>query len=187
MIKKGLVILLGAFLVFGGMTGCTNKKEVTEIKEEQKEVEDNETNNAVSEPEEPTNEKPESENEMQTIVLYSLDEMGELAKNEIQVAQFDENTIWTYLQENGTVEPGEQIISFSQDKTNKRLTLDLNHTFGDRLRSVGTREEKEILSCIVNSYLDTYECEQIKITESGAILESGHTAYEDYMGKITLN
>ena len=39
----------------------------------------------------------------------------------------------------------------------------------------------EILTCIVNSYLDTYNCEKLKLTENGQALDTGDTELDGYM------
>lgn len=68
-------------------------------------------------------------------------------------------------------------------KDGEQLQLDVNRSFGEWLRSFGTAGEQEIMSCVVNTYLDAYGAQSIKITEEGQILNSGHMSYEEYMEK----
>lgn len=52
------------------------------------------------------------------------------------------------------------------------------------LRSFGTAGEREIVGCIVNTYLDAYKAEEIKITEEGQTLTTGHAEYAEYLRKF---
>lgn len=57
----------------------------------------------------------------------------------------------------------------------------MNTEVGERIRSMGTTGKDEILRCIVNSYLDTYNCEKLKLTENGQTLDTGDTELDGYM------
>ena len=48
---------------------------------------------------------------------------------------------------------------------------------------MGTTEEQEVLKCIVNTFLDSYSCEKIKITENGQPLETSSAVLNGYMTK----
>ena len=49
------------------------------------------------------------------------------------------------------------------------------------IRGMGTTGEEQILICIKKSFLETYGCERLKITENGQPLETGHTVIKGYM------
>lgn len=74
------------------------------------------------------------------------------------------------------------VLAF-EEKGN-RLELDVDVAFGDWLRSFGTTGEREIISCVVNTYLDAYKAEEIKLTEEGQVLCTGHTEYAEYLRKF---
>ena len=59
----------------------------------------------------------------------------------------------------------------------------MNEGFGNQLRSYGTSGETMLIQSVVNTFLDTYGCEKIKITENGETLYSGHMEYTEYMEK----
>ena len=48
-------------------------------------------------------------------------------------------------------------------------------------KGILTEGKDEILTCIVNSYLDTYNCEKLKLTENGQALDTGDTELDGYM------
>ena len=48
---------------------------------------------------------------------------------------------------------------------------------------VGTTGEIQIIGCIINTYLETYDCDGIKLTEEGKVLQTSHGAnYDGYSG-----
>ena len=79
------------------------------------------------------------------------------------------------------------MLEFSLNESEKKIDLDFNKTTGDRIRSMGTTGESEILACIINTYLDAYECDGIKLTEEGEPLETSSGAdFNGYSSKIEL-
>ena len=94
---------------------------------------------------------------------------------------FNEDRIWDYLIEAGSVPKDSEVCALV--KEGEQLKLDVDKTFGEWLRSFGTTGEQEIISCVVNTYLDAYGAKSIKITEEGETLCSGHMEYEEYMKK----
>lgn len=68
-------------------------------------------------------------------------------------------------------------VTLNEDDT---MIIDINKAFADYIRSMGTTGEEEILSYLAESYLSSYQKEKLKITEEGALFETGHMAYEDY-------
>ena len=118
--------------------------------------------------------------------IYGLDENAEnLVTDDIELETLDEQTIWKALQDNGKISAESTLLEFSKDEKTKTLYLDVDHNFGDRLRSFGTSGENSMMISVVNTYLDAYECERLKITEEGDILVSGHAEYTGYLQKIT--
>ena len=48
---------------------------------------------------------------------------------------------------------------------------------------MGTTGEIQIIGCIINTYLETYDCDGIKLTEEGKVLQTSHGAnYDGYSG-----
>lgn len=90
----------------------------------------------------------------------------------------DAKETWQQLVDAGTVNDKSQVLSL--EHTGDRLELDVNAAFGEQLRSYGTAGEYELMKQVVNTYLDAYECDEIKITEEGGVLYSGHAEYDGY-------
>ena len=71
--------------------------------------------------------------------------------------------------------------SCNVDQEQKTIDLDVDSGTGSYIRGMGTTGEEQILTCITKSFLKTYGCERLKITENGQPLETGHTVLEGYM------
>lgn len=159
--KKLLVVFFTVFLF--GITACS---------EEKKPVQEPVADEQLEEKKEPIN-----------VAIYKVDgDTGEIVTESKELESLTEKEVWTLLKEAGSVGEGTEVLSLKKEGT--RLDLDLNKAFGDQLRSYGTTGEQEILTCVVNTFLDAYKCDEIKITEEGEHLLSGHAEYEDYFQKF---
>lgn len=81
-------------------------------------------------------------------------------QEEMKTENIDDTTVWNQLIEKGVLTEGCKLNSCKIDENNKTIDLDMNTEVGERIRSMGTTGKDEILTCIVNSYLDTYNCEK---------------------------
>ena len=98
----------------------------------------------------------------------------------------DEYDIWDALKENGILTEDCELLSLTVNEAEKKIDLDFNSAVGDRVRSMGTTGETEIVGCIINTYLEAYGCEGIRLTEEGQAFETSHGADLDgYSGKVT--
>jgi len=62
--------------------------------------------------------------------------------------------------------------------------VDFNEAFGAYVCSMGTTGEYYTIGSIVNTFLDVYGCEKVKITVEGNTLETGHAEYPGYMNRF---
>ena len=92
-------------------------------------------------------------------------------KEPVQEETVEEETV----QEDEDVQP---------DDGQGQMELDVDEKFGEQLRSLGTAGEEELMHCVVNSFLDTFSCEKVRITENGDVLVSGHKEYGDYISRM---
>lgn len=114
--------------------------------------------------------------EKDIVIICYPDEMGEIfLTEEIEYNSVSEDIIWNLLKEKKVIEEGCSINSFEMNDS--LIKLDVNESFGMQLRSSGTLGEEIMIHCVVNSFLESYECERILITENGEILQSGHVEY----------
>lgn len=177
---KRIVLSMLVIMSIVGIVACSSEKD--EKKEKQEvvvgEVKSKESVEQTSE-EETTNTDLQKDTEK----IYFMDKQtGEMICEEEKIENIDEFLVWEKLQEKGVVPADAKVNSLKKEGTT--LVLDLDIRFGDFFRQQGTLGENEVLKCIVNTYLDMFEAEQIKITEEGYDLTSSHKIYDGYMTKI---
>lgn len=132
-------------------------------------------------------EKKGNEQKVETqreIKIYYIDVATAEPVSEM-VAIRNEYDVWLSLQSKGIIGDDCKLLNFKVDQENHRIDLDFNAEFGDMIRSFGSTGEMEIIGCLVNTYLDAYECERIRLTEEGAPLETSSGVYFDgYSGRV---
>lgn len=152
--------------------------------ETQKDEDESQTEESVQEEEkkQPEEQKTGAADQKTEVTIYKIDpDSGELTTEVRKCEELNVKILWDYLIETGAVPEGSKALSLVQD--GKQLQLDVDNTFGEWLRSYGTAGEQEIMSCVVNTYLDAYGAQSIQITEEGQTLRSGHMEYDEYMEK----
>ena len=157
-------------------TETEEEPSVSEIDSEEK-TEDREGVN--SEPQTPVEEETSS----RSVTVYYVDDLsGVVVGKAAEIT--DEYDIWNALKENGilTDECELNSIRINDDQT---MDLDFNHATADRINSMGTTGETEIIGCIVNTYLDAYDCSGIRLLDEGKDFVSSHGAvFDKYPGRI---
>lgn len=120
-----------------------------------------------------------------TATIYYVDPQTAEIMTKTEEVQ-DENNIWNILKEDGLLTEDCELLSFKVNEADKKIDLDFNAATGNRIRSMGTTGETEIIGCIVNTYLDTYNCDGIRLTEEGNALQTSSGAdFDGYSGRIT--
>ena len=174
------------------ITGCgkagkedTDKKNTEERAAEAVESpNEEETGNQSDQP--VTSDEPVDDTaEGRIITVYYVDaQTAEIVSESVEI--HDEYDIWDALKENGILTEDCELLSLTVNEAEKRIDLDFNSAVGDRVRSMGTTGETEIVGCIINTYLEAYGCEGIRLTEEGRTFETSHGADLDgYSGKVT--
>lgn len=186
--KKKLIIFFSILLI--GLTACSSGKSLDQNQlagSEKVESNDKEenlsqgTNQESGEGE--SGQEPENNKIPVNVVIYRMDdETGEIILESKELEELNEKELWELLKKSGMLKEDTEVISLKIDES--KMVLDLNQAFGEQLRSYGTAGEQEILKCVVNTFLDTYNCEEIKITEEGNTLMSGHAEYDEYFQRF---
>ena len=101
----------------------------------------------------------------------------------METDSLNEEKIWSLLQEKSVITPECGMNSFKVNEEEKTIDLDVDEGFGNYIRSMGTTGETEVLACVVNTYLDSFQCEKIKITEAGRTFETSGAVLAGYMTK----
>lgn len=117
-------------------------------------------------------------------IYYVDDQTAEIVSKSVEIR--DEYDIWDALKESGILTENCELLSLTVNEAEKKMDLDFNSAVGDRVRSMGTTGETEIVGCIINTYLEAYGCEGIRLTEEGQAFQTSHGADLDgYSGKFT--
>lgn len=120
-------------------------------------------------------------------VYYSNEDATAFDSEEIQMGSFSEENVLNALVDKGVVTADVKILSLEVTEVDGKDTLeiDFNSAFASYISSMGTTGEYYIMGGVCNTFLDAYECEQIKITVEGGVLETGHAEYPGYMTKFS--
>ena len=128
--------------------------------------------------------KEESEKTKSVMKIYSINmSSGEIQTEDVETDSLNEEKIWSLLQEKSVITPECGMNSFKVNEEEKTIDLDVDEGFGNYIRSMGTTGETEVLACVVNTYLDSFQCEKIKITEAGRTFETSGAVLAGYMTK----
>ena len=174
------------------ITGCgkagkedTDKKNTEERAAEAVESPNEEETGNQSEQPVTSDEPVDDTAEGRIITVYYVDaQTAEIVSESVEI--HDEYDIWNALKENGILTEDCELLSLTVNEAEKKIDLDFNSAVGDRVRSMGTTGETEIVGCIINTYLEAYGCEGIRLTEEGRTFETSHGADLDgYSGKVT--
>lgn len=190
--KKSIVMLLLTITVLS-LSACASGKE-TDKKEnvKQEAVDENakdkeEMNEHVNEEEKKDDIDNEEDNVTEdtkkiSVNVYRFNPDDETFVVETKECdELSEQNIWSLLKETTSIPADSNVNSFKMN--GDQLELDVDHAFGEKLRSYGTSGEDALMGCVVNTYLDVYQCSSIKITEEGGALCSGHREYTEYLSK----
>lgn len=168
-------------------TGCGRKEnevqeqnglESGEVSGQENEVQEEESVDDMQTPSE------DIEEQREIMVYYVDDQTAEVTGRIVEIT--NESDIWSALQESGILTEECELLSFAVNEDEKKIDLDFNGATGERIRSMGTTGETQIIGCIVNTYLEAYGCDGIRLTEEGQVLQTSHGAdYDGYSGKIT--
>ena len=112
--------------------------------------------------------------------VYFVNAEGNVEKKTVSATDMNGEFLWSQLQESGVISNEAQLLAMNTDGQGQ-MELDVDEKFGEQLRSMGTSGENDLIKCVVNSFLDTFSCERVKITENGQMLVSGHREYDGYM------
>lgn len=186
--KKKLYLFVVTFIIGAAVfAGCGKNEEQNERKAEQtvKSEKEEQTLTSKEPPDESGKPVIEEETQKKTATVYYVDEQtGEVTSEQAEAES--EQEIWALLQEKGILTEECQLLSFTVNETDKTIDLDFNAAVGERIRSMGTTGETQIIGCIVNTYLESYGCSGIKLTEEGRPLETSHGAdFDGYTGTLS--
>ena len=164
--------------------------------EEQKEEEPEETEEPEAEEEQPSQnttntdtqtpaQEPVAESATIT-VFYSNADATAFESSEVQIASLSPEAVLEALVSQGalTSDVAENSFKMSTVDGKDSIELDLNKAFATYVSNMGTTGEYYTVGALVNTFLDAYECEQIRITVDGNALSTGHAEYPGYLSRF---
>ena len=183
------VMALSLSVMLLGCSGTDTSKEVTDTTQDAKQEEKQDTSQDKTEQKDEQVEENDSKEEDsgdheaqdQILKLYYISDSEEIECAEIRTNLLQTTDIWNGLIGEGVLSGECKMNSCNVDQEQKTIDLDVDSGTGSYIRSMGTTGEQQILTCITKSFLKTYGCERLKITENGQPLETGHTVLEGYM------
>ena len=182
--KKNIILVVMMLFVLGS-TACTNTITDTDgnnkVQEETVNQEKKDNTTKQEKEESADNKNAPVKEAVAIMVYYPNDNADGTDTEEMKCKELTAEAVWILLQEKDVVAKDTAVNGVEQ--VGNTLKLDVNEAFGDQLRSYGTTGETMLIQSVVNTFLDAYGCEKIKITENGETLCSGHMEYTEYMGK----
>lgn len=194
-----LITLVFSLTACGGNSGDGQEPSGTSDTqtEEQKEEERGETKDPETENEEPQQEPEESQDtqtpvqepaaETATItVYYSNADATAFESSEVQIASLSPEAVLEALVSQGalTADVAENSFTVNTVDGKASIELDLNSAFAAYVSNMGSTGEYYTVGALVNTFLDAYECEQIRITVDGEALSTGHAEYPGYLARF---
>ena len=152
--KIALVLSLIVITVF---TGCGSDK-----------IENNEHQNEVVK-------------EDALINVYTPAEKFGFEVKEAEIEKLNSKDVLNVIKETGIIPEECELKGFGYGVG--KVYVDMNEAFEDYIKSLGVTEEYFILGSFVNTYLDAYEVEEIKITIEGEDLKTDHGSYARFLKK----
>ena len=182
------------------MSACSNgdtsedsQTSDTTQQEEQKNSEEEETEQEESVTEEESEAKEEdaktqtaAEEPVNITIYYSNDDATGFASEEVQIPSLTPEEVLNALVDKGTMAADVRIRSFETTTVEEKTTIELDFSseFSSYVSSMGSTGEYYVMGSVCNTFLDAYDCEQIKITVEGQVLSTGHAEYPGYMSKF---
>lgn len=162
----------------------TKQSEVDKNKNEQ--TEDNNKNEVTDEVNKENNQMNQENNSIEIKVYACNDDATAFVSECVKIDELTPENIVNALIEKSVLSSDVQVLKCDKQTVDgvESLEIDFNEAFGAYVCSMGTTGEYYTIGSIVNTFLDAYGCEKVKITVEGNTLETGHTEYPGYMNRF---
>ena len=191
------VLLVGILISLSACSNSTNTDlpqadgQKTEQQDDDKNKVDQKEKNKEEQSGENSEEQSEdtvsNEDKSVEIQLYvSNDDATEFVFESVKIDELTPENIVNALIEKSVLPSDVQVLKCDKQTVDgvESLDVDFNEAFGAYVCSMGTTGEYYTIGSIVNTFLDAFDCEQIKITVEGNTLETGHAEYPGYMNRF---
>ncbi|RHB42498.1 GerMN domain-containing protein [Dorea formicigenerans] len=162
----------------------TKQSEVDKNKNEQ--TEDNNKNEVTDEVDKENNQMNQENNSIEIKVYVCDDDATAFVSESVKIDELTPENIVNALIEKSVLSSDVQVLKCDKQTVDgvESLEIDFNEAFGAYVCSMGTTGEYYTIGSIVNTFLDAYGCEKVKITVEGNTLETGHAEYPGYMNRF---
>lgn len=179
--KKLLITGLLVLTAFGswacGAKQTDTKEDTTQFQEADAKPEEKDTAEENSDME--INENTQNEEGKKVLIYYGNDNADAIIYKEVTISELSPETLIDELAKVNIVSMDTKVNSVSLDEKDKKLLhLDMSKEFGEYVSMMGTAGEYIVMGGLVDTFLDAYDCEHVKITVEGETLETGHAIYE---------
>lgn len=187
----GIILSVSACSNSAGTDSSQSDNQKTEQQEDDTDKADQQDENKADQSESDSDKKTEdtvsNEDKSAEIKIYvSNDDATEFVSESVKIDELTPENIVNALVQKSALSSEVQVLKCEEQTVDgvKSLNVDFNEAFGTYVGSMGTTGEYYTIGSVVNTFLDAYGCEQIKITVEGNTLESGHAEYPGYMNRF---
>lgn len=196
--RKLVIILLTGVLL--SVSACSNSTDTSQSDNQKTEQQESDKDKADQKDEEKTEDKSadsvdastddqtsQKEDKSAEIAIYtSNDDATAFVSESLKIDELTPENIVNALIEKSVLPSDIQVLKCDKQTIDgvESLDVDFNEAFGAYVCSMGTTGEYYTIGSVVNTFLDAYGCEKIKITVEGNTLESGHAEYPGYMNRF---
>ena len=195
--RKVFAILLVVMLV--SVSACSNSTSTDSSQTANQKTEQQEDNNNADQKDENKEEQSgenSDEKSQNTVsnedksveikVYMSNDDATAFVSESVEIAELTPENMVNALIEKSVLSSDVQVLKCDKQTVEgvESLEVDFNEAFGVYVSSKGTTGEYYTIGSIVNTFLEAYGCEKIKITVEGNTLETGHNDYPGYMDRF---
>lgn len=197
--KKRIIIfiLTGIILTMSACSNSTstNSSQADNQKIEQQENDKNNVDQKKENKEEQSGENSDEQSEntisnedksVEIKVYVSNDDATAFVSDSVKIDELTPENIVNILVQKSVLSSDVQVLKCDKQKVDgvESLEIDFNEAFGAYVCSMGTTGEYYTIGSVVNTFLDAYGCEKVKITVEGNTLETGHAEYPGYMNRF---
>ena len=191
------VLLVGILISLSACSNSTNTDlpQADGQKTEQQDDDKNKVDQKEENKEEQSGENSEEQSEdtiskedktVEIKVYVCNDDATAFVADSVKIDELTPENIVNALIEKSVLSSDVQVLKCDKQTVDgvESLEIDFNEAFGAYVCSMGTTGEYYTIGSIVNTFLDAFDCEQIKITIEGNTLETGHAEYPGYMNRF---
>ena len=188
------VLLVGILISLSACSNSTNTDlpQADGQKTEQQDDDKNKVDQKEENKEEQSGENSEEQSEdtiskedktVEIKVYVCNDDATAFVAESVKIDELTPENIVNALIEKSVLSSDVQVLKCDKQTVDgvESLEIDFNEAFGAYVCSMGTTGEYYTIGSVVNTFLDAYGCEKVKITVEGNALETGHAEYPGYM------